>query len=475
MSPFFLGANLLNHDEGVTGYEDSFQISILCAALFYLLLTLVFLRKLLFLYAIRPAVILATQFVLVFATNVLYYATEEPSFSHIYSLFAITAFLYVAKLFFTHHKSSHLLWCAVLLGLIFILRPVNVLIVLFIPFIAGSFQELQTGIKEVRLKLFLSAALLFVGVISMQLILWYVQTGSWFVYSYGNESFDFSDPHFLEILFSFRKGLFVYTPVLFLSMFTLLYFIRRKTWYPLCAFIFAFVLLTYVLSSWHDWAYGFSYGLRAFIEFFPLFFILIALLLNERSRWMKLIYLPMGLFVVLNLVQTWQYKKYILHWYTMDYTTYKKVFLRTSAAYKGILWKAEFHEGDFKQDTAIAFLQIVVTENMFVDTVLYNPISGLCDSANPEVVNISFEHNFPSYNETLIELNIMRSRDQVLFTRNVPLIHFASDELNTQQRGHYWFDVSGVSMEPTDYLMVRIFTGGKKEILDKMEIQVYHQ
>lgn len=38
------------------------------------------------------------------------------------------------------------------------------------------------------------------------------------VYTYGDVSFDFLHPQISNVVFSFRKGLFVYTPMLFFAM-----------------------------------------------------------------------------------------------------------------------------------------------------------------------------------------------------------------------------------------------------------------
>jgi hypothetical protein len=55
--------------------------------------------------------------------------------------------------------------------------------------------------------------------VSLQSIIYYLQSGYFFVYSYGREGFNFLDSHMIDILYSYKKGLFVYTPVTLIAMY----------------------------------------------------------------------------------------------------------------------------------------------------------------------------------------------------------------------------------------------------------------
>ena len=50
-------------------------------------------------------------------------------------------------------------------------------------------------------------------------MLWKWQTGSWVVYSYKDEGFDFMHPHFWEFLFSFQKGWLLWSPIIGIAFF----------------------------------------------------------------------------------------------------------------------------------------------------------------------------------------------------------------------------------------------------------------
>ena len=58
-------------------------------------------------------------------------------------------------------------------------------------------------------------ALMVVLVWVPQMIYWNEMTGHWLYFSYGSdERFFFGDPAIIKGLFSYRKGLFIYTPLL---------------------------------------------------------------------------------------------------------------------------------------------------------------------------------------------------------------------------------------------------------------------
>ena len=197
-SPFFLVTKLFtkmngNHDDG---YQEPFHAAIFYAAIFYLFITLLLLKGLLNYYKLNNKSITLIQVLLVFSTSVTQYASSNSAFSHVYSLFAITAFLFFAKRFFVTIDVSNFLWACVVLGLIIILRQINILIFLFLPFIAGSWYSLKNGVRTVVLKphILISGILLFSGVVFIQLFLWYLQTGHFFVYSYQGEGFNFFAP-----------------------------------------------------------------------------------------------------------------------------------------------------------------------------------------------------------------------------------------------------------------------------------------
>ena len=338
MMPFFGAGYAIAaiSDAPVDGYSEPFQKAISFAALFYLCIGLVFMSKLLQLYELKPFAICAALLLTVFGTNLLMYVVYHPAFSHIYSFAFVSMFLLYAKKFVGTKSRKHLLFMAFSLGMIVIIRPTNVLVVFMLPFLAGSFTALKEAFHAVfKLRNLLPAVFIFLAVICIQLYLWYVQTGNPFVWSYQNEGFYFSGPQVLNVLFSFRKGWFVYTPLVLLA-FGGSFFIFKKSRFQFYSLFLFFALLIYVTASWWCWYYGPSFGQRSFIEFYAITGLLLAILLNE-IKYKKAILATATVLTLFNLIQSFQYVKNILSSWNMDAEKYRYVFLKTSEEYYAAL------------------------------------------------------------------------------------------------------------------------------------------
>jgi hypothetical protein len=157
-------------------------------------------------------------------------------------------------MYFKDFRIKHLLFSAILLGMIIFIRPVNVLILAAIPFLAGSWDVLKRSFINIRQNRMSSmiAIFLFVLPILIQLLIYKMQTGHFWVYSYGEERFHFNQPHMIDMLFSYRKGLFIYSPLLLLSLAGLCFVYKERKSTAINWLVF-FLLLTYILSCWHQW------------------------------------------------------------------------------------------------------------------------------------------------------------------------------------------------------------------------------
>jgi hypothetical protein len=341
MSPFFAAAYVRATSQSVVvnGYSAPFQKAISFAGLFYLLVGLFFLIAFLKLYQIRNWIIATVVLLIVFGTNLLTYAVIHPSMSHIYSFAFICAFLFYSKKTIVYLRPKYLYVSILLLALVVLIRPLNGLVLLIVPFLSGSLSQFKSlWFFVVTLKRIAMCSAIFFAVLFIQSFMWYVQSGSFFVHSYQDEGFYFLNPQIWNVLFSFRKGLFIYTPLLLLSMPTLI-LIYKKNRFAFFSLLSFFVVLVYFISSWWIWYYGPSFGQRPFVEFYALPALLIAILLQSiRSNMLKILILTVAaLFVVLNLIQNYQYHTKILSAWDMNFEKYKYVFLKTSPHYRNIL------------------------------------------------------------------------------------------------------------------------------------------
>lgn len=208
-------------------------------------------------------------------------------------------------------------------GLITLIRPVNILVVII--FIFWKTDNLQ-GIKK-RFFWFISSPsqvaimiLFFLLPWIPQLLYWKEVTGEWLYYSYQDEGFFFLKPHILEGLFSFRKGLFIYTPLTLLMLSGMLLLRRRLSDPAIALWIFT-PLFVYTVFSWWCWWYGGSFGQRPFVESYAIYAIPLATLIEwalKQKRRVKTILLSLLLILSLHGVfQTFQYYYGAIHWDSM--------------------------------------------------------------------------------------------------------------------------------------------------------------
>lgn len=337
--PFFLIAHALSDAFGfeMDGYSKLYLIFINIAAIFYVLIGLLYVDATLNLYDIGETKRIITLVAGVFGTNLFYYTVGEPGMSHVFSFAFVSMFLYFAKKYFGSPHDRELFILAVILAIIILIRPLNGLVVLILPFIAESFDSLKRGIVRAMqtYKVLMWSALCFLLIVFVQLFIYKISTGNFLVYSYGSERFNFLTPHFIDILFSYKKGLFVYTPFFLVSL-AGAYFVWKESRFQFYSLIGFFVLITYVFSSWWMWYYGGSFSSRVYVEYIPVFMIVLAIALSRiGARPLRNLYLSiLFLVVLLCQIQTYQYRHDEIHWSEMTKEKYWDVFLRLDRAIK---------------------------------------------------------------------------------------------------------------------------------------------
>ena len=456
------------------GYQRPFQKNIFYAAIFYLFLSILFLKKILTLYNIKKHIIIFCQLTLVLATSVTHYSNYDAGFSHIYSLFAITAFIYFIKSYLHQKKIIHFFLGCLFLGLIFILRQPNILIILFIPFLAGSIKDMKLGFTTLftNKKNLVIGILLFFVISSIQSILWYIQTGNFFVYSYQGESFNFLDPHFYSILFSYKKGLFIYTPILLFTILSIIWFAYKKYFYLLFTWVSFFLTVTYILSSWWSWFYGCSYGLRAYIDYYTVFFIPFAFMLNSINVTPRILVMILALPTVpLNIIQTYQYKEFILHWIDMDKEKYWKVFLKTDDKFKGLIWKNKYDSNLYSTVDEINIGDVFFPKNTINEVHNINTID-IPNFDKVSIVQVLIDNVYQENNDTRIVLSINKSSDKYnYYWHERYLLHFHEKTLNQWQTGFFNFEFNPIDDNQEKTITLEVKTGNQNEYLKNVKLK----
>jgi len=338
MLPFFLLAMLISLilQMPTDGYNLVFQFSVGIAAVFWAWVGLVFLYKLLLTYRINPKTALAATLVSIFGTNLLAYTFLMPAFSHVYSFAIISLLLFYVRSYFLRQDKKSMIIAAVMFGLMLSIRPVNILIVVFLPFLGGNFAVFFDTIKaKLKSGSVLYSVLVFALAISPFIFINYFQTGKLIYFGYQNEGFYWNNPQILNFLFSFRKGWFVYTPIMLLLIPATVHLFKRNK-FEFWWFIAFLTVLVYVFSSWWNWFFGDSFGMRPMVDFTVVFVLVIALWIKDIKEGIKSIALTFILLAsMLNLVQNYQYAKGIIHPDSMSSDAYFYVFLKTDKNYSG--------------------------------------------------------------------------------------------------------------------------------------------
>jgi hypothetical protein len=344
LTPFFLightHANAVGED--TDGYSWPYLLWLNAGMIAYAMIGFIslflFLRRLkLDYFACYTAVIS-----LALATNLSFYIYLDIPYSHVFSFAIINLCLLQGLKWIQENKALNLLLFAFFLGLSFAIRPTNILVLSIIPFLFATNNELWNRLKVLftrQWKALLFGVLLFGIPVLIQIYSFYLQLGEIRLNSYSGEGFsNWNDPYMWEILFGFRKGMFVYSPFLLLLFpgLALMFFKNKR----LFAGVLIFGLLSvYVLSSWWCWWYGGSLGFRAMIDFYGVLVIPVAFLIHySPGIWRVFILLFIVLTAYVYQTYEFQYRKRIIHYDYMNYPMWKKIFLKEDPRFNFVFY-----------------------------------------------------------------------------------------------------------------------------------------
>ena len=335
--PFFIVAHWLAPALGypATGYSPPYRLALVLSSFVFLIIGLIFLRKLLLKY-FSETVTGILLLILPLATNMLWYVVVESPMSHVYDFALISLFLYFTDRWHAENKWRYTIYLGLLSGLIALIRPTNILILLvFLLWDVKTWKEFTDRIlfflKNREHVFVMMAAFILVWV--PQLIYWKIQAGQFFYFSYpDDQGFFFNNPQIIGSLFSWRKGWLLYTPVMIFAFagMPLLWSKYRKFFFPVVIYT---AVNIYVLSSWWDWWFGGGFGLRAYIDMYGLMALpmgaFITWMLNLKKAIPK--YTVIVLFVLITLRSTFHYVQYYygaIHWVAMTKEAYMDSFWR---------------------------------------------------------------------------------------------------------------------------------------------------
>ncbi|HEY0977641.1 MAG TPA: hypothetical protein VGE21_09235 [Flavobacteriales bacterium] len=336
--PFFLLGHGLAWVTGapMDGFSMPYQMSMAMGALVYTAIGLWQLRAVLrrFFDDRLVAVILL---LLVLATNLLHFASAKNLETANFLFCMMSVLLGATVRWHEARRRSDLFLIAASIALITLIKPSEIVCGL-VPLFWGVHDSDSFRAKWRMLigawKDLLPAVLLGLLILLPQLLYWYTFTGHFIHDSYKNPGvgLDLTSPHILDVLFSFRKGWLIYTPIMVLALlgFVPLYKQRPGVFWPIVLYA---TTAFYIISSWSEWWYGASYSVRPMITLYPLLSIPFGMALQKGLQGKGVLrggfVGVLVLLVVHNLFQLWQFRSWIIHPYRTTKDYYFAVFGRT--------------------------------------------------------------------------------------------------------------------------------------------------
>lgn len=274
----------------------------------------------------------ALLIILLTGTNLIWYTNGEVLFTHAVNFMWVSILIYFTIRYHSEQKQRYVVYMAIALGMLAIIRPNNLIFVL-IPLLYNIYDKpsLKTKLDLLKMHwghLFLAASIIFLIAVP-QLLYWKYASGHWIYYSYQGEKFYWSRPKLMEFLFSFRKGWLIYTPIMIFSILGILKLpeaIKPFKW----MLLILVPMFVYISSCWWAWSYGGCFGMRPMVDLYPLLAFPMVFIFYS-TKWLKvLVVVPLlTAFIGLNYFQAWQYSKGILHYDQMNFNVYKSIWFKT--------------------------------------------------------------------------------------------------------------------------------------------------
>jgi hypothetical protein len=329
--PFFGIAHLIakNTSYKADGYSEIYALLLQISGLFYGVFGL-FIVSILLKYYFNNWVVALSILSIAIATNLNYYVTDHL-YSHVYSFCLIALFLLLTHKWYIKRTLISAILIGLILGLIVLIRPPNGIIVLFFIFYRFSSFKEQFILFKTEIKHLAIMGIATVLAVSIQLVYWKITTGHWSVSTYDSHTFGYYDnPQILNILFSYRKGWLLYTPIMIFAVLGFFLALKREVKYVKWAIGLTLLLHIYIISSWNAWWFGGSYGARPMVDYYALLAFPLAAFYN-RFKFLWFLIVPICMILTgLNIFQEHQLKLGLFHWDGMTKEAYWNVWGETT-------------------------------------------------------------------------------------------------------------------------------------------------
>ncbi|MEO8066811.1 MAG: hypothetical protein ABI599_03865 [Flavobacteriales bacterium] len=286
--PFFLLGHVWAMAFGypLDGFSEPYAVTNMISSAFYAALGCVLAYRLARRYSGWPYAAVATVLIFI-GTNLLYYSSHEGGMSHSYSFFLMGLFAWCTLRVQDGPRRIHVAGWVLGLGLLVLVRQLNVIAVLFALLFAmaspGGVRRFVRHLVMHPRTLIISGLVAAVPFVLMMLY-WHRISGSYLLFTYGQKGEHFEWDRMVpgRVLTDIRNGWFVYTPVMVPVVAWLLWG-TWKGWRPARGILVVLALTWLIYSAWWCWFLGSGFSHRGFVDLYALLAIPMAWML--RSLW----------------------------------------------------------------------------------------------------------------------------------------------------------------------------------------------
>ena len=338
-SPFFFIAHIwaLLSEYPADGFSFPYQFTIANGVMIYIILGVFFIRKVL-LKLFSDRITMMVMLFILLGTNYFHETLADECGPHAMMFACFALILYLNILWHEKPRGKIAFWLGLVLGLSILARGSSIIIVFIL--ILWNVYSRKTFLNKIQL-IKSNWKQLVIGLVGIsifpliQIIFWKKITGEFIFNTYQvTPGFDWLEPHVIKVLFSYKKGWLLYTPMIAFPI-AGLFFIRKYNKNIFLPIIIFFLLSFYLISSFGTWWQGTGYGSRYFVESYAVMAIPFGYLIKWiRRHWLQIsAFVLLGtFFLFLNLFQTWQANNWIIDGYTMTKKYYWKAFLKTKVS-----------------------------------------------------------------------------------------------------------------------------------------------
>ena len=305
--PWFLlghiGANL--SDYPADGFSFPYQMSITFGSLLVALIGLWFCRKVLLKYFSERTTAI-TLICIAIGTNYLNYATIDGAMTHNWLFTCITLIMWNTILFYENPNTLRAAAIGFLCGFAILTRPTEIIIAM-IPLLWGIYnlQSFRQRLRFILLHIKSYGLALGIGalMVSLQFCYWKYVGNEWLIYSYQDQGFDWLHPNIVDVVFSYKCGWFIYSPMMIFAVVGLVFLFKnhRNISIPVIAYL---LLSLFVTSAWSVWWYGGALGARGLVQYYALWAFPLAAFIQAafHKKWLAVLLTPILLgFIYLNI------------------------------------------------------------------------------------------------------------------------------------------------------------------------------